>query len=189
MNQITNPQIVEVLTGLEEVRKGAVPFWNVPQTTALFLHMMVRVTQAKKVLEIGTSNGYSGIHLAEALSHNQGVLYTVESHAERFKIAGQNFQRAGLTPFIKQIFGHAPEILPEVNEVLDLIFLDATKLEYKSYLEVLIPKLRSGGVMIADNCVSHRKELGEFFKLVEEAPELESVLLPFDSGLLMAIKN
>ena len=173
---------------MEMLKDTTLPFWNVPRTTAVFLHMMVSATKATKVLEIGTSNGYSGIYLAEALSHTNGTLYTVDSHKERFEKARENFERSGLQKHIQQVFGHAPEILETLNGPFDLVFLDATKKEYLSYLESVWPKLKKGGLCIADNCVSHSNELGNFFTFINSKNELENLLLPLDNGLMLLVK-
>ena len=155
----------------------------------MLLQMMVMVTQATKVLEIGTSNGYSGIHFAKVLSHTGGILYTVESHKERFEMARNNFQRAGVDHCIRQIFGHAPEILSSLDGPFDIVFIDATKYEYKSYFEIIWPLLRKGGVCIADNCSSHASELEEFFHLIQLRAKANSVLLPFDNGVMVLVKD
>jgi predicted O-methyltransferase YrrM len=183
-----NEAITRVLHEIEESSKKG-QFWNVPFTTANFLHMLVKAVGAKKVLEIGTSNGYSGIYLAEALSGQGGVLYTVESHRERFLLAQENFQKSGLAPFIQQIFGHAPEILTELPGDFDLVFIDATKMEYKSYLEVLLPKVRRGGLIVADNALSHGEEMRDYFEFLEKLAGVESVLLPFDNGVFLSRIN
>jgi len=217
-----NQRIRDVLARLEVLRNGPTTYWNVPRTTGEFLNMMVLACGARKVLEIGTSNGYSGLFMAEALSHGKGLLYTVESNRERFEAAARNFKEAGMEPFVRQILGHAPEIfnreaisekleaisagvlagdapLPGERDLsgkaalagardFDLVFMDATKMEYKSHLEAVLPRVRPGGLIIADNCTSHSKDLKEFFEFVEKSPGLKSLLLPFDSGLMMIFK-
>jgi predicted O-methyltransferase YrrM len=168
-------------------------FWNIPPQTGVFLNMLVKAMKCRKVLEVGTSNGYSGLWLAEALSHTGGKLYTVESHRERFVLAEKNFKAAGLTGFIEQIFGHAPEVFSTSafrarGLKFDFIFIDATKVEYASYLKALLPFLKPGGVLVADNAISHRTELGAFFAFLEKNHSLQSVLLPIGSGLMMSLK-
>lgn len=182
-------RIEKILSELEMLKDKTSGFWNVPRTTAIFLQMMVMVTRATKVLEIGTSNGYSGIYLAEALSHTGGHLYTVESHKQRFEMARENFKRSGLQDHIQQIFGHAPEILHALSGPFDLIFLDATKNEYQSYLENVWPLLQEGGVCIADNCTSHADELADFFSAIRSRNDMEHILLPWDNGLMVLVKK
>ena len=140
-------------------------------------------------MEIGTSIGYSGIYFAEALRERNGKLYTVESHVGRFEQAENNFKEAGLSDYIVQINGHAPEIFGDLNEKFDLIFLDATKMEYKSYIEGVLPKLKTGGLIVADNCESHKDAMEDFFTYVENSPNLKGQLLSFDNGIYLILKS
>ncbi len=186
-------RISTVLKALEAVPGKQEKFWNVPPETGNFLNMTVRSAHARNVLEIGTSNGYSGLWFAEALSHTGGKLYTVESHRERFDLAAKSFEEAGVGPIVEQIFGHAPEVFltPEFKKrglVFDLIFLDATKVEYESYLESVLPLLKREGLLIADNVLSHHGELEGFLADVQQKKELQSLVLPLGSGLLFALK-
>lgn len=160
-----------------------------PPTTGAFLNMLVKIAGARNVLEIGTSNGYSGIWLAEALSHSGGCLYTVESNKERFELARKNFKRAGLDTSIKQILGHAPEIFPQIDQRFELMFVDATKMEYKSYVEGLLPMLKSGGLIVADNAISHVDELVDFFEFLNKQKNLQNLLMPVDNGLMMTLSR
>ncbi|MFC1750894.1 O-methyltransferase [Pseudomonadota bacterium] len=178
-------KISDILSKLEKTRGE---YWNVPKSTGQLLNALVRLLEAEKVLEIGTSNGYSGIHLAQALAEKGGMLFTVESHQERYEEAENNFKDAGLTDFITQIKGHAPEVLGEINEKFDLVFLDATKIEYQSYFDAILPKLIKDGVIIADNCISHEEDLGEFLEGVEKDERVESTLIKVDNGLLLCVK-
>ena len=144
----------------------------------------------RSVLEIGTSNGYSGIWIAEALSHTGGRLYTVESHAERFQMASENFLEAGVAPWIVQVKGHAPEIFADFRYgPFDLIFVDATKLEYASYLEAVLPMLAPGGLIVCDNAVTHAGELEGFFEMIEKRSDLEGSLLSMDNGLYLIVRR
>jgi predicted O-methyltransferase YrrM len=173
--------------------------WNVPRPTAEFLGFMVRASGARKVLEIGTSNGYSGMFIAEALSHSKGLLYTVESNKGRYDEAAGNFGEAGVGLYVRQILGHAPEVFGEgvtggdpvlsVERAFDMVFMDATKNEYPAHLKAALPRVRKGGVIVADNCLSHPAELGEFFGLVEGRKDLRSVLLPFDNGVMVILNG
>ncbi len=186
-------RILAVLKKLEQVAISGEKFWNVGRETGNFLNIMVQSIRAQTVLEIGTSNGYSGIWFAEALSHTGGKLYTVESHKERFGLAREHFGEAGVEKFVEQISGHAPEVFSQEDFIkrklrFDLIFLDATKGEYESYLAAVMPLLKTGGLLIADNVLSHAGEVAGFLASVQQNPEFRSAVLPMGSGLLYAIK-
>ncbi len=180
---------------LAELEAESGKYWNVPRTTARFLSEMLIFTHSlypaeMNVLEIGTSNGYSGIWFAATLASLKegGKLYTIESHDERFKLAGENFKRSGLDDYIVQVKGHAPEIILQKGRsfwpVFDMVFIDATKMEYKSYFDEVLLLMRSGGLIVADNCLSHFNELGEFFDYLN-FKKYRHYLLPIDNGLLL----
>ena len=208
------PKIEEVLLDLEDLNRRK-SYWNVARSTGVLLSAMVEFMGAENVLEIGTSSGYSGIFMAAALAKRGklvsgggktgaktgGKLYTVESHAERFELARVNFGRAGLLDYVELIKGHAPEIIDEVfggagsggaeNEsgtLFDMVFIDATKMEYGSYLEAARPLLRRGGIVIGDNFLSHYESMKPFIEDIQNHEELESYLLPIDDGLLFCFK-
>ena len=198
-------RIEQVLKKIENIAEREKRYWNVPRTTGLFLNMMVKMLGAEQVLEIGTSNGYSGIFFAQALGQKGGRLLTIESHKQRFAEAQSHFQEAGVSSTIEQIFGHAPEIFSEIFDeksalyrklfvdqkkepFFDLIFIDATKMEYASYFEVLFQYLKAGGLFIADNALSHQKEMSVYLNSVQAHPQLENALLPFDNGLMLSYK-
>lgn len=189
-----DPKILAVIQELEqpEMMKR---YWNVPQTTAQFLHLLVKMVHAQTVLEIGTSNGYSGLYFADALLHTGGTLYTVESHKGRFLLAEENFKKAGVQKNVRQVLGHAPEVLQtlknEQGEMLlfDFIFLDATKNEYKSHFEAIYPFLDKEGVIVADNVISHGVQMKSFLDMMNDFPGVENALLSFDNGLLLSWKK
>lgn len=187
-------------TILQDLEKTAQNFWNVPHSTGELLQAFILLINAQNVLEIGTSNGYSAIHMGLALQQTGGHLYTIESHKGRYQLAQENIQKAGLTSIIHQYQGHAPDIFIDpqakgyeefyqnARKKFDLIFLDATKMEYLQYLEALLPYLRNKGFIIADNCLSHQKELAKYCQTVMKHPLLQSYLLELDNGLMISCK-
>lgn len=186
---------------LKKLEKTQQDFWNIPPSTAELLQAFITLINARDVLEIGTSNGYSALQIGIALMKTNGQLYTVESNDKRFLLAQKNIQQAELSSIIHQFQGHAPDIFIDQKakgyqefknrapENFDLIFLDATKIEYISYLEALLPLLREKGFIIADNCLSHKKELEQYCKKVMVHPQLQSHLLPLDNGLMISCKQ
>lgn len=176
---------------LKRLEKNGREFWNVNRETAFLIYFFTRISKAKKVLEIGTSNGYSGIWIAAALSGKPGgVLYTIESNEKRFEMAQKNFGKTGFNCVIVQIKGHAPEVLSELSEQkFDLIFLDATKEEYLSYFNFAENNLRKGGILLADNVISHRNKLKNFLEAVENNDSFSSEVIDTGGGLLVAFKE
>ncbi len=187
-------RIASVLERLAKVQQEQGTFWNVSPETGNFLNILARSLQARCILEIGTSNGYSGLWFAEALSHTGGKLYTVESHQQRFAMAKQHFAEAGVQDIVQQCPGHAPEIFLDSTYQwsllkFDMIFLDATKMEYQSYFQAVSPLLRDGGLLVADNIFSHEKELTGFVESLQKKREFRTELLPLGTGLLVALKT
>lgn len=164
--------------------------WIVGPATGQVLHALVRVWMPKVILEIGTSVGYSALWMASALEQNgAGDLWTVESHAERFERARVNIEEAGLGARIHQVKGHAPEVFPELDflEAVDLVFLDATKMEHQSYWDALRPHLRSGALLIVDNVHSHRfGAMQGFIEQMHADPALSVAEVSVGAGLLLA---
>lgn len=181
-------QAEKTLQELDKIRLEGNPKWNIDKETGIFLNTLILCCDAKLVLEIGTSNGYSGIWLAEALSRTKGELITIESHVGRFQEASKNFAKAGLEKHIKQVQGHAPEVLGEIKGKFDIIFFDATKSEHILYFESLKGKLRKNGLIITDNFLSHKEKLKEFEKTIKSSPHFQTSLIPIGTGLLVSLK-
>lgn len=161
-------------------------YWPINRETGQFLNLIIRDRKPKKVLEIGTGIGYSGIWLAEALARHNGRLYTIESHKkERYRLAVKNFQRSGLKN-ITPILGHAPEDIPKIPKRFNLVFLDATKYEYLNYFHALKNRVSKNGLIIADNTVSHRSGLKSYIKTLHDDKNWTSIELNIGTGLLIS---
>lgn len=180
--------MAQVLSRLEEIRDNNNPRWNIPREAGIFLNTLVKSIGAKSILEIGTSNGYSGIWLAAALQATGGKLITVESHAGRFEEAKLNFVEAGVSENIEQILGHAPQAVENLEQTFDLMFFDAIKSEHLSYFAKLSPKLRKFGLIITDNIVTHAEELKTFIEAMENNPAYQTTRLSIGSGFLVSLK-
>jgi predicted O-methyltransferase YrrM len=177
-----NKKIQTVLSSLEkEAKEKNNPYWIISHETGEFLNNLVREKNMKRVLEVGTSIGYSGIWLAEALTHTGGKLYTIESHDERFKIASANFQKTGLHDYVIQLKGHAPDV--EIPDMFDLLFLDATKAEHISYLTAFLFHMKKGGIIVADNALSHEAEMKDYKNYIFSSDQLKSKLIEIGTGL------
>ena len=116
-----------------------------------FLRQMTEAVGAKRVVELGTSTGYSGLWFALALHTTGGHLYTHEIDAERAKVARENFEEAGVADLITIIEGDAHQTVRQHKEPIDILFLDADKEGYIDYLEKLLPLVRPGGLILAHN--------------------------------------
>lgn len=174
---------------LKSLSKTREKYWNISPKTGQFLNFLISEKKPKNVLEIGTSNGYSGIWIAEALSHFNGHLYTIESHKkERFHLAQKNFEQSGLSPYITSILGHAPEAIPPKPKYFDLVFLDATKYEHLDYFQALENRLKKGGMIITDNINSHKKDLAPYLKAIKKNKSWHNYHLNIGTGLMISSK-
>jgi predicted O-methyltransferase YrrM len=163
---------------------------NVEPETAELLGVLVRALGARRVLEIGTSNGYSTIWLADAALAVGGAVVSLEVESERTAQALANLTRAGVKGAADLRVQDAAEALPAHEDAAwDLIFLDAERPAYAGYwphlLRILVPR----GLLVVDNALSHAKELVDFSELVYGAEGVTSTLLTVGAGVLLAVKS
>jgi predicted O-methyltransferase YrrM len=162
---------------------------NVEPETAELLGVLVRALGATRVLEIGTSNGYSTIWLGDAAESVGGTVLSLEIEAERTAQAADNLTEAGVAEFVELRTQDAAEALRSfADDAFDLIFLDAERPEYTSYWPDLIRALRPNGLLVVDNTLSHAKELVDFSELVYGDPSVTSTLVTVGAGVLLVVK-
>jgi predicted O-methyltransferase YrrM len=162
---------------------------NVAPRTGRFLGMLVRATGARRILEVGTSNGYSTIWLAWAAHETGGHVTTIERAAAKAAMARTNLRRVGLSYLVTLLEGTALDMLAGQTGPYDLVFLDADRPNYLAYLDLLLPRLRPGGLLVADNIISHAHELLGFLRRVENDANLETLALPLGSGVQLTYKR
>jgi predicted O-methyltransferase YrrM len=180
-----NKETAKVLREIEKnAERDGNPNWIVSREVGEFLNRLIRTNNIKRVLEVGTSIGYSGTWLAEALSYTDGKLYTIESHEKRFQTAKENFKKAGIDQYVTQLKGHAPDV--EIPDMFDMLFLDATKVEYVSYITAFLFHMKKGGIIVADNVLSHAKKMENYKEYIENSPHLENKLLDMGTGLYLS---
>jgi predicted O-methyltransferase YrrM len=136
---------------------------------------------AKHVVEIGTSNGYSGIWLCLALKGTGGKLTTHEIDEGRAALARENFKRAGVEDIVTLVMGDAHETVTRIKEPIDLLFLDADKEGYIDYLNKLLPLVRPGGLVAAHN-MSLRQADPRYVEAITTNPELETIFLHMEGA-------
>jgi predicted O-methyltransferase YrrM len=163
---------------------------NVEPETAELLGVLVRSMSATRVLEVGTSNGYSTIWLGDAAEAVGGKILSLEIEAERTAQAAENLAEAGVADFVELRTQDAAEALRSFADgAFDLIFLDAERTLYADYWQDLIRALRPNGLLVVDNTLSHAKELVEFSELVYSDPQVTSTLVTVGAGVLLIVKS
>lgn len=163
---------------------------NLEPDTAALLALMVRATGARRVLELGTSNGYSTVWLADAVAANEGGVTSVELDPARTTQAAQNLEKAGLRRFVDLRIQDAADALRQSEDAeWDMIFLDAERPAYAGYWPDLVRVLRPRGVLAVDNVLSHAAEVEEFRALVSADERVSEALAPTGAGALLIVRQ
>ena len=170
--------------------KEARGMMNVSAEDGRLLRLLAESIGARNVVEIGTSNGYSGIWWALALRKTGGKLTTFEIDKGRAALARKNFKRAGVEKHITLIEGDAHKEVTKLTDKIDIVFMDADKEGYIDYLNKLLPLVRPGGLILAHNTTSHAKGMGPYLKAVTTDKNLETLFLHTRSaGLGVSLKK
>ena len=159
----------------------------VSPTTGQFLFAMVAPQTACEVLEIGGSRGYSTIWLAAGARILGGRVVSLEHDPAKCEAWRRNIEEAGLTEWADLVEGDAKENLPAIEDIFDVVFIDAEKEDYEQYFELGRPKIEPGGLVVADNVLSHEKTLGAYSRARQADPDLVSMTVPLDRGLELSV--
>lgn len=167
-------------------RRGSM---SVPANDGRLLRILAECTDAKHVVELGTSIGYSGLWFCMALESTGGRLTTFEIDEGRAATARENFKRAGVDNRVTLILGDAHKKVVDLEGPVDFVFLDADKQGYLDYLEKLLPKVRPGGLIVAHN-MNRRQADPDFVEAVTGNPELETLFISAGaSGIGVSMKK
>jgi len=193
------PEILQELNR-ETNQKFLIPRMLSGHLQGRILSMFSHMLQPRFILEIGTYTGYSAICLAEGLRPD-GKLFTIDINEELEDVVKRYIQKTGLSDKIDFRIGDAMELIPPMEDPLDLVFIDADKTNYSNYFDLVIDKVRKGGYIIADNVLWSGKVIQEpvdhdadtsalvaYNKKIQNDPRVENVLLPVRDGLMVARK-
>jgi predicted O-methyltransferase YrrM len=162
---------------------------NITHDTGEFLAVLVRAMSARRILEIGTSNGYSTLWLAQAAQATGGMVTTVEHSDYKAGIARENFARSGLGAYITLIQEDAGSLVKNAAEdSYELIFLDADRTYYAGWWPDLKRVLRPGGLLVVDNALSHAEEMATLVGLINADADFSTSLVPLGNGEFLAVK-
>ncbi len=179
----------KILAVLDELDpRGGRGMMNVPVEDGRFLRLLAETISAKQIIEIGTSNGYSGLWQCLALKATGGKLTTFEIDAERAALARENFKKAGVDAIVTLIEGDAHEKVTQVQGPVDLCFIDADKEGYSDYLTKLLPKMRPGGLIVAHNITPGMAD-PKFLAAITTNPDLETVFYQQGGGVSVTLKK
>lgn len=191
----------EVLASVNDsLQKNGMPLISIPPEVGKFLYLLVKISGAKRILEIGTLGGYSTIWLARALPDG-GAITTIEYKQEHVTVAKKNLQRANLIEKVTILTGDAKEVMDQLiqqKESFDFFFIDADKLNYPDYVEKAIVLANPGAVITADNLflrgrvldqseqADSPRRIRQTNEILAKDPRLESLLLPIGDGIGLA---
>ncbi|MCV0429960.1 O-methyltransferase [Nitrosopumilus sp.] len=202
-----NESIVKILhelenqSNLEKTRKIDVPpqdrMLAITKETGEMLNMILRMKNAKNMLEIGTSVGYSTIWCAEAIMENSGKIITIEQNPNKIRRAMENFEKSGTSDHIAIKEGNAKKILEAMNEKdenrkgFDLVLIDADKENVKEYFDLVLPMVIVGGVIITDNMLypeKYRAGMKKFSEYLKQHPQVKTITSSIGNGEEITIK-
>lgn len=183
-----------IMMNLEKTQKE---FWNLDRYCAQYLYMLIKMRNAKNVLEIGTSNGYSGLWILNALRETKGKLTTIEFWEKRQSVARKNFDTCGFNGVYEAKIGSAIVVLEDLAYEIernkrikyDFIFIDANKKEYIDYFKLVDKMIAPSGVILADNILSHEEKTKPYVDELNSRNDYVSLILEMGAGMMMSIKN
>jgi predicted O-methyltransferase YrrM len=160
----------------------------VPTEGGRFLRLLAETIGAKNIVEVGTSNGYSGIWQCLALKATGGKLTTFEIDTQRAALARENFKKAGVSDLVTLVEGNAHETIAQVQGPVDMAFIDADKEGYTDYLTKLLPKVRPGGLILAHNITQGMAD-PKFIEAVTSNPDIETLFFAEGGGFSVTVKK
>lgn len=180
-----------------ELEKTRCEFWNLDRDCANFLNTLIKIHNAKNVLEIGTSNGYSGMWILGALRETKGKLTTIEFWEKRQSVARNNFKNHFPDVLVEAKIGSAIVVLEDILEEIeknkrekyDFIFIDANKKEYIEYFKLADKILKNGGVILADNILSHYEKVQDYVETLFNNSSYHSQIIELGTGMMLSYKN
>ena len=192
---------LEHQSNLEKTRKVDVPpqdrMLAITKETGELLNMLLRLKNAKNMLEVGTSTGYSTIWCAEAIIENSGKIISIEKNQDKIKRAKENFEKAGVSESIEIKEGTALKILEELSSQeknknnFDLALIDADKENTIEYFDIILPMISKGGIIITDNMLypkKYRKDMKKFSDYIKTNPTLRTITSPIGNGEEITVK-
>ena len=182
-------KILAAIDELDALKKTRDDHWQIPRPEGDLLHHIALAANAKVIVEIGTSYGFSGLFWGAALQHTGGRLHTIDIAQKKFDSSKATFAKAGLANTITNHLGDAQQVLTTINGPIDLAFIDADKPNCRAYFDILWPKIRPGGAILTDNASTHRSELAEFVNHLRSRPDATSVEVAVGNGIEWTIKT
>jgi predicted O-methyltransferase YrrM len=177
---------------LDEMDAKGYQYWSVPRKDGEFLHLLVKATRAKNVLELGTSHGFSAIWMGLALEETGGRLTTIEIDRQRHDLARRNLSDAGLAQRVTLIKGDGHGEVIKLQGPFDFVFLDADKEGQVDYFNKLHPKkLVPGGILVVHNAIRQASSMGDYLEMIRKHLDFDTVILSvtMDDGFCVSYRH
>jgi len=184
-SQLPDPSLISLLKAVWS-KSGRM---DIAPQEGRYLHDLIMENDLKAGLEIGTFNGYSALWLGLAFRQTGGRLIAIEYDAARGREARANIEQAGLLALIDLRLEDAKKVVPALTGPFDFVFIDAWKEDYQDYLEMILPKVRPGGLIVAHNVTDQRSRMSGFIRAITHNPQLKTEFVPLSrSGLSVSRK-
>ena len=192
---ILSPELARLLEEIAEFgraqddlqREHSKKMLNLEPATATLLHFILRSARRRKVLEIGTSNGYSTIWIAAAVAP-RGEVISIDRSTDKHALARANIEKAGLAHCVTLVTGEAAKTIPNLAGPFDAVFFDADRISAGAELEMLLPKLAPDVIVAADNVSSHPQEIAAYLAAIRALPDFSEFTVPVGKGLSIAYR-
>ena len=180
------PDLVKLLA---QIKAADTDLLAVSEADGRFLRVMVASNSAQRALEIGGANGYSAIWIGLGLRATGGRLVTIEYDALRAKNAAENIRKAGLADIVTVVSGDAFKEIPKLSGGFDFVFLDAWKRDYKRFFDLVFPRVRPHGLLLAHNVLNKQEEMRDFLAAIQNDPmAFTSTVAPSGEGMSVTVK-
>lgn len=182
-------QILKLIDELQGLRTTRDDHWQIPREEGEVLFQIALASNARKIVELGTSYGFSGLFWAAALQKTGGTLHTIDNDPKKYASSKETFRRAGLEKTVVNHLGDAADVAPTISGPIDIAFIDASgKKETRKYFNLIWPNVRAGGSVMVDNATTHRTELAGFVAYVRSRADAASTEVPIGNGFEWTIK-
>ena len=177
---------------LDEMEAKGYRYWSVPRKDGEFLHLLVKATRSRNVLELGTSHGFSAIWIGLGLEETRGRLTTIEIDRERYELARAHVREAGLSQRVDLIRGDAHAEVTKLDGPFDFVFIDADKEGQVDYFNKLYPKkLSPGGILAVHNAIRQADSMKDYLKMIRKHPDFDTVIVSatMDDGFCLSYRH
>jgi len=182
-------QLHILIDELDHLAKSRDDAWQIPREEGEMLCQIALAHNAKTIVEVGTSYGFSGLFWAGALRITGGRLHTIDRDPKKFNSSRETFARANVAEVVNNYLGDAQTVLPTMPSPIDIAFIDADKPNCLAYFNILWPKISPGGCIITDNAATHRAELADYVKYVRSLADAISAEINVGNGIEWTIKK